>query len=53
MQAVSRFFQLWRSSQWKRERFAVSFHIDTYNVDPRSYLRFPVLSAKIEEEVTE
>lgn len=49
-QAVSRFFQLWRGSQWKRERFAVSFHIDTYNVDPRSYLRFPVLSAKIEED---
>lgn len=48
--AVSRFFQLWRSSQWKRERLAVSFHIDTYNVDPRSYLRFPVVSAKIEED---
>jgi NAD+ synthase (glutamine-hydrolysing) len=48
--AVSRFFELWKGSQWKRERFAVSFHIDTYSVDPRSYLRFPVLSAKIEAD---
>lgn len=41
---VDRFFVLWNRSQWKRERFAVSFHIDSYNLDPRSWLRFPVLS---------
>ncbi len=51
--AVSRFFKLWRASQWKRERLAVSFHIDSYNIDPRSYLRFPVLSTPIQGDSEE
>ena len=41
---VRRFYQLWSRNQWKRERYAPSFHLDDYNVDPRSWLRFPILS---------
>ena len=41
---VRRFYTLWSRNQWKRERYAPSFHIDDYNVDPRSWLRFPILS---------
>ena len=29
----------------------VSFHLDDYNVDPRSWLRFPILSGGFAEEL--
>jgi NAD+ synthase (glutamine-hydrolysing) len=41
---VERFMKLWVQSQWKRERFAPSFHIDELSLDPKSYCRFPILS---------
>lgn len=41
---VRRFFGLWSGNQWKRERFAPSFHLDDRNLDPRSWCRFPILS---------
>lgn len=41
---VRRFFGLWSCNQWKRERFAPSFHLDDRNLDPRSWCRFPILS---------
>jgi NAD+ synthase (glutamine-hydrolysing) len=41
---VNKFIRLWRSSQWKRERVAPSFHIDDFNLDPRSWCRYPILS---------
>ncbi|GIX41222.1 MAG: NAD(+) synthase [Leptospiraceae bacterium] len=41
---VNKFFHLWHINQWKRERFATTFHIDSFNVDPRGWFRFPVLS---------
>ena len=50
---VIRFFQLWSRSQWKRERLAPSFHLDDHNVDPRSWLRFPILSGGYETEIAE
>ena len=43
---VEKYFQLWKRNQWKRERFATSFHLDDYNIDPRSWFRYPVLSGK-------
>ena len=49
---VRRFYNLWSRNQWKRERYAPSFHLDDYNVDPRSWLRFPILSGGFEEELT-
>ncbi|GAC1373575.1 MAG: NAD(+) synthase [Hymenobacter sp.] len=48
---VRRFYGLWSRNQWKRERYAPSFHLDDYNVDPRSWLRFPILSGGFAEEL--
>ncbi len=48
---VQRFFRLWSRNQWKRERYAPSFHLDDYNLDPRSWLRFPILSGGYAEEL--
>ncbi len=48
---VRRFYQLWSRNQWKRERYAPSFHLDDYNVDPRSWLRFPILSGGFQQEL--
>jgi len=48
---VKRFFRLWARNQWKRERYAPSFHLDEHNLDPRSWCRFPILSSGFEEEL--
>lgn len=50
---VRKFYLLWAQSQWKRERFAVSFHLDDLNVDPRSWCRFPVISSNFADELAE
>jgi len=50
---VARFFQLWCRNQWKRERYAPSFHVDDENLDPRSWCRFPILSGGAERELAE
>jgi len=50
---VARFFTLWSRNQWKRERFAPAFHLDDHSVDPRSWCRFPILSAGFTEELQE
>ena len=41
---VDRFILLWKRSQWKRERLAPSFHLDRFNIDPKSGGRFPIFS---------
>jgi len=48
---IRKFFLLWAQNQWKRERLAPSFHLDDFNVDPRSWCRFPILSSGFEEEL--
>lgn len=48
---VKRFYTLWSRNQWKRERYAPSFHLDDYNLDPRSWLRFPILSGGFAAEL--
>ncbi len=50
---VEKFFRLWSRNQWKRERLAPSFHLDEYNVDPKTWYRFPILSGGFEEELLE
>jgi NAD+ synthase (glutamine-hydrolysing) len=50
---IKKFFRLWSANQWKRERFAPSFHLDDINVDPRSWCRFPILSGSFKEELEE
>lgn len=48
---VRTFYRLWSTHQWKRERLAPSFHLDDFNVDPRSWCRFPILSGGFREEL--
>ena len=48
---VRRFFRLWARNQWKRERYAPGFHVDDYSLDPKSWLRFPILSAGLEKDI--
>jgi NAD+ synthase (glutamine-hydrolysing) len=50
-QAIGRFFRLWARNQWKRERYAPSFHLDDHNLDPRSWCRFPILSGGFASEL--
>jgi len=50
---VIKFFKLWSRNQWKRERYAVSFHVDDLNLDPKSWCRFPVLCSGFAEELGE
>jgi NAD+ synthase (glutamine-hydrolysing) len=50
---VRKFYKLWAANQWKRERLAPSFHLDDWNVDPRTWCRFPILSAGFEDELKE
>jgi len=50
---VERFFKLWCRNQWKRERYAPSFHLDDKNLDPKTWCRFPILSGGYERELAE
>ncbi|HJT35992.1 MAG TPA: hypothetical protein VJ783_28475, partial [Pirellulales bacterium] len=50
---VERFFRLWCRNQWKRERYAPSFHVDDENLDPKTWCRFPILSGGYERELAE
>jgi len=50
-QWVRRFFQLWCRNQWKRERYAPSFHVDDENLDPKTWCRFPILSGGFAREL--
>lgn len=49
---VKKFFRLWSANQWKRERLAPSLHLDDWNVDPRTWCRFPILSSGYLEELS-
>jgi NAD+ synthase (glutamine-hydrolysing) len=50
---VERFFRLWARNQWKRERYAPSFHLDDENLDPKTWCRFPILSSGFARELEE
>lgn len=50
---VERFFRLWCCNQWKRERYAPSFHLDDENLDPKTWCRFPILSGGYERELAQ
>lgn len=52
-QWITKFFKMWSINQWKRERIAPSFHLDDFNVDPRTWCRFPILSSGFQEELDE
>ena len=48
---IERFFRLWCRNQWKRERYAPSFHVDDENLDPKTWCRFPILSGGFERDL--
>ncbi len=48
---VERFFTLFSRNQWKRERYAPSFHLDDENLDPKTWCRFPILSGGFRREL--
>ncbi len=48
---VRRFYTLFARNQWKRERYAPSFHVDDANLDPKTWCRFPILSGGFEWEL--
>ncbi|TSA01700.1 MAG: NAD(+) synthase [Planctomycetaceae bacterium] len=50
---TERFFRLWSRNQWKRERYAPSFHLDDEDLDPKSWCRFPILSGGFDRELAE
>lgn len=49
---IKRFHRLWSQNQWKRERYAPSFHLDDQSVDPKTWCRFPILSSGYSEELS-
>jgi NAD+ synthase (glutamine-hydrolysing) len=51
--SIVKFFTLWSRNQWKRERMAPSFNFDDFNVSPRSWYRFPILSGSFKRELKE
>jgi NAD+ synthase (glutamine-hydrolysing) len=50
---IKKFYGLWCRNQWKRERTAPAFHLDDFNVDPRTWCRFPILSSGYLDELAE
>jgi NAD+ synthase (glutamine-hydrolysing) len=50
---VERFFKLWSRNQWKRERYAPSFHLDDKNLDPKTWCRWPILSGGFKEDLAQ
>ncbi|MFK7971018.1 MAG: NAD(+) synthase [Bacteroidia bacterium] len=50
---ITKFFRLWSRNQWKRERYAPSFHLDDKNLDPKTWCRFPILNGGFREQLEE
>ncbi|MDH5380398.1 MAG: NAD(+) synthase [Cyclobacteriaceae bacterium] len=51
VQYIEKFFKLWGRNQWKRERLAPSFHFDDFNIDPKSWMRFPILNSGFKDDL--
>ena len=48
---LKRSFTLFARNQWKRERYAPSFHVDDESLDPKTWYRFPILSGGFSREL--
>lgn len=46
-----KFCWLFTISQWKRERYAPSFHLDDRSLDPKTWARYPILAAPFTAEL--
>jgi hypothetical protein len=40
-------------AQWKRERFAISFRVTAFDLDPKTGFRFPPVQAPFSEELAD
>lgn len=49
--SLIRFLKLWSRNQWKRERYAPSFLLDSISLDPKTWCRFPILSGGFASEI--
>ena len=50
---IEKFVKLFCRAQWKRERFAISFRVSEFDLDPKTGLRFPPVQAPFTEELAE
>jgi len=50
---VEKFTRLFCRAQWKRERFAISFRVTSFDLDPKSGFRFPPVQVGFEQELSE
>ena len=50
---IRRFVVLLCRAQWKRERFAISFRVTAFDLDPKTGFRFPPVQAPFTEELAE
>ncbi len=41
---ILKFRSLWKRNQWKRERYALGFHISEFSFDPKTWCRYPAIS---------
>lgn len=50
---IRKFVRLLCFAQWKRERFAISFRVTAFDLDPKTGFRFPPVQAPFSEELAE
>lgn len=50
---IKKFVRLLCFAQWKRERFAISFRVTAFDLDPKTGFRFPPVQAPFTEELAE
>jgi NAD+ synthase (glutamine-hydrolysing) len=50
---IHKFVRMFCFAQWKRERFAISFRLTAFDLDPKAGGRFPVIQSPFIEELAE
>lgn len=50
---IRKFVRLFCAAQWKRERFAISFRVAAFDLDPKTGFRFPPVQAPFTAELAE
>lgn len=50
---IRRFVRLVCFAQWKRDRFAISFRVTAFDLDPKTGFRFPAVQMPFTEELAE
>ena len=50
---IEKFVKLFCRAQWKRERFAISFRVTAFDLDPKTGFRFPPVQVPFTEELAD